>query len=157
GPAADMPAFRLTTYETAHLAGGEDAVLCAALASLVSRGALTISPRGRLERGPSADDARSLRTAERNVMDALAPGALVSLEDLRRAFLPPPGLPLRLKAEGLLVTGERAWLGWLAPLVLCASVPLTGALKLILGWSRNQALGWLCLACIATAVVTAGL
>src|SRR5262249_21844536 len=57
GPAADVPALRLTTYETAHLAGGEDAVLCAALASLVSRGALTISPRGRLERGPAAGDA----------------------------------------------------------------------------------------------------
>jgi len=143
----------LDAYETAYLAGAEDAVLYAAMAALVSRGTLITSKLG-LERGGNGETV-GLHAAERSVLEALHPDVPTSLEKLRTRFLLPSALPHRLQALGLTVSDKLALPGWILPLAIFLPVPVLGCIQLLIGIARKEPVGFLAISCLFAVGVAA--
>jgi uncharacterized protein (TIGR04222 family) len=132
----------LSPYETAHLAGGEEAVFCAALATLASRGEVAVDgPSHTLGRLHGGALAASLDPAERNVLKALDPVKPLPLDRVRKRFVVPSAIPARLKELGLIVPDGQALLGRVVPGSLLLPVLVLGCVKIAVGLSQGNPVG----------------
>ncbi len=147
---ASPPAIRLDPYEVAHLAGGSERAVNAALASLVSRDLLKIEENRfwRINDGVSVP----LHPLEDTVLQAVDPHLGREIDQLHEDLQYSGKIANRLRSLGLIVSEERVQLGQ-AALFIVLSVPLLGAIKVLVGLSREKPVGFLVIACIVSAVV----
>ncbi len=151
----------LTTdpLEIAYLAKGVDAVVSTAFTSLVSRQNLLIQS-GMVSRGPVALPTNA-SLVERSLYEGvptdteLAPSKLAST--VRKARQHAEEYASRLRAEGLLnpTTDEPMTRRWI-PFLLLVSVCAIGAIKILVGLSRDRPVGYL-VVLTAMAGIVAGL
>ena len=140
-------------YEVAYLAGGEDTAINAALASLVSRGALKVQGEERRLVRNHGEIPGSLHPLEAAIFHAVDPALGASIAELHRDWPPLVEIAERLTSLGLIVSDERDWLGRVLPVLVVLAVPLIGAIKVLVGLSRDKPVGFLVISCIIAAVV----
>jgi uncharacterized protein (TIGR04222 family) len=157
---ADEPgpeALELDAYEAAYLAGGKEAVLNAALVSLVSTKQLTVEAAvQRLKCGQSTTSRAQLHPVERQVLQFLGSQRIASIDEVRRTFSPPPALGDRLKALGLTVADDRAGMGRFLPFLVALTVPLLGFVRVLIGHSQGKPVGYLIGLCLLGTVIALG-
>jgi uncharacterized protein (TIGR04222 family) len=191
--------FDLDPYEVTYLAGGEQMAVNAALATLVSRGALKVQgdehrllrqnggqtleghdPSIRKSRANRKDLRRLdslnrpeyfghriqqleqeqtggglpalLHPLEEAILDTVDPALGASIDELRRDWPPLVEIADRLKSLSLIVSDERDWIGRVLPVLVALAVPLLGAIKILVGLSRDKPVGILVIGCIITVI-----
>ena len=144
----------LDHYETAYLAGGEQGAVHAVLAGMVNCEVLTFDvAKRRLIRTKKVSGSNSLHPSERAVLETIdEQGA--SLDELgQMGWLWPSKIAERLKSLDLIVSDERDSIGRIVPTMLVLLVPAMGAIKILVGLSREKPVGLLAIACIVATIV----
>ncbi len=107
----------------------------------------------RLIRTETASGTNSLHPAERAVLETIdQQGA--SLDELgQRRWWWPSKIAERLKSLDLIVCDARESIGRIVPTMLVLLVPAIGAIKILVGLSREKPVGFLAIACIVATIV----
>jgi uncharacterized protein (TIGR04222 family) len=148
---ADTIMPSLDSYEIAHLSGGETAAVLTAVASLVSRRALELDPGTRQLRKSSAKGVGG-HSMEQAVYDGLK-GALDLTQipvDTVTSAASAPLAEIRTKLDSLGLTTSRTSR---APLWIALSAPILGAIKVVVGISRDKPVGYLVVLCVVASVL----
>lgn len=146
--------LKLLPYETAYLAGGEALAINAALASLVQSKVLSVSPTSRKVfpgGGELPKDADPIEQALARVHLAEDGKLLKDVRDAAQREAERLRGPLQ-KAD-LVLSASSQWTAQFLPALLVLGLAGFGAAKIVIGTLREKNVGYLVMACIATAVV----
>jgi uncharacterized protein (TIGR04222 family) len=152
GPVPPVALLDVDPYEAAYLMGGEKQAVETAIAVLVKAKKLKVeaSDRTLLARGALAHNAHSL---ERAVYDEAGRYG-EEIDSVRaRASAVARQLAVRLCASGLIFNEAQAWYCQVIPALLVSAVTVFGAMKILIGISRDRPVGFLILLTILSIVI----
>jgi uncharacterized protein (TIGR04222 family) len=160
GASGALPSgIHLDPYQIAYLNGGATHAVNAAIAALYHRDILQVNESDATVKvlQPQAQLPHPLEQAVHNAAYANGTGR-VAVRDVRAAVAKTvERLADGLKKSGLLVADDDARRARVRSTLVALAVPAMGAVKVVVGLSRNRPVTFLVLACVFTAIVAVAL